>query len=113
MPMHDAPTVADTSHVLWFRRHLLFTRFGITHSLHATHVHLARPKAQEKPPRNGITAIDSIQHGRLGVEGDVASNRERQLVGVPNIPCATKRISTDAKRRMTILNSQQCAVSRP
>ena len=71
------------------------------------------PQSQEQPPRHGIVAIDSIQHRRLRIERDIAADTERKLVRVPDVAHAAESVRADAKRRMSLSDTQLCAIRGP
>src|SRR5688572_9406913 len=68
--------------------------------VHSAHVHLRGTQSEEDFPGHWICTINRIKNRRLGVEREIAADRERVLLRIPDIASAAESVGADAERRM-------------
>src|SRR6185503_13951554 len=59
-----------------------------------------------------MRSINRVENRRLRIERNIAANRQRRLVRIPDIARAAGSVSADTKRRMMVRNTQTQPISR-
>src|SRR5215216_4537518 len=59
-----------------------------------------------------MRSINRVENRRFRIERNIAADRQRRLVRIPDIARAAGSVSADAKRRMMVRNTQTQPISR-
>lgn len=64
-------------------------------SVHTAHVHLGGTYTQEQLPANRIVSVELVESRGLGIERDIGSHTERDLVRLPNVAEPAEGVGAD------------------
>src|ERR1044071_5314227 len=53
-----------------------------------------------------MRSINRIENRRFGIKSNVTANRQRRLLGIPDVARAAGGVRTDAKRRMIVSDAE-------